>query len=111
MISVYIIYKLKMAKNSLTHLVIAMAVFGLLYYLIQNYDSGSVSYALNNYVPSEKIKTMDFNKFNELPPTLEEDIVSKMSPILKNDYSVLLLSNESSYKPILNPLHDASPIE
>ena len=65
-----------MAKNSFTHLVIAMAVFGLLYYLIQNYDSGSVSYAMSNYIPSEKTKTMDFNKFNELPPTLEEDIVS-----------------------------------
>ena len=56
-------------------------------------------------------KDMDFKKFNELPSTLEEDVVSKMSPIIKDNYmGSLLSSSEGSYKPILNPLHDASPI-
>ena len=100
-----------MANYSLKHLVIVIAAFALLYYLIQAFDSGSVPYAMNNYLPSEITKTMDFNKFNELPTTLEEDVVSQMAPILKNDYSLSLLSSGSSYKPVLNPLHDASTLE
>ena len=35
-----------------------------------------------------------------------------MSPIIKDNYmGSLLSSSEGSYKPILNPLHDASPLD
>ena len=100
-----------MAKYSLKHLVMAIVAIVILYFLVQNYDTSSVSYAMKNYLPSEASKTMDFDKFNEAPATLEEDMVSKMAPIQRNDYPGSLLSSGGSYKPIMNPLHDASPIE
>lgn len=101
-----------MAKYSIKHLVIAIVAIVFLYILVQNYDTSSVSYALKNYIPSEETKAREFKSFNDSPPTLEEDMVSKMSPILKDSYTgALLSSNGDSYKPILNPLHDASPVE
>lgn len=100
-----------MNKHFLKYLVITILVIIGIYYFVQNYDTGSVSYAMKHYLPSETNKTMDFDKFNELPSTLEEDMVAKMAPISKNDYSLSLFSSDSSYKPVMNPLHDASPIE
>ena len=101
-----------MTKYSIKHLVIAIIAIVFLYYLVQNYDTSSVSYALKNYLPSEDNKSAEFQKFNEFPVTLEEDMVSKMSPILQNDYTgALLSSNSDTYKPIMNPLHDASPVD
>lgn len=101
-----------MTKYSIKHLVIAIIAIVFLYYLVQNYDTSSVSYALKNYLPSEDNKSAEFQKFNEFPVTLEEDMVSKMSPILQNNYTgSLLSSNSDTYKPIMNPLHDASPVD
>lgn len=97
-----------MNKQFLKYLVIAIIAIILLYILVQTYDTG---YAMKHYLPSEATKVLDFKKYNEIPSTLEEDMVTKMSPILKNDYSVQLFASDESYKPILNPLHDASPIE
>lgn len=98
-----------MAKYSVKHLVIAIIAIVFLYYFVQKYDTSSISYAMKHYLPSEETKATEFNKFNEFPSTLEEDMVSKMSPILQNDYTGIPSSD--SFKPILNPLHDASPIE
>jgi hypothetical protein len=100
-----------MNKQFLKYLVIAIIAIILLYILVQTYDTNSTGYAMKHYLPSEASKVLDFKKYNEIPSTLEEDMVTKMAPILKNDYSVPLFASDESYKPILNPLHDASPIE
>ena len=40
-----------------------------------------------------------------VPITLEEEIVSKMAPLVENNES-----SELDYKPVLDSLHDAAPI-
>ena len=69
------------------------------------------SFALNNnlakkYVPSEKNKMSQFTAFNQFPYTLEQEVVKKMAPIIRSG-SVM---KKASYNPILENLHDASPI-
>jgi hypothetical protein len=62
--------------------------------------------ALKKYAPSEKKRTSQFTAFNQFPYTLEQEVVSKMAPIMKSGTSL----NPPSYKPILENLHDASKI-
>jgi len=62
--------------------------------------------ALEAYAPSEKKKMSQFTAFNQFPYTLEQEVVSKMSPIVRSGSSL----NSPSYKPLLDNLYDASPI-
>ena len=62
--------------------------------------------ALQKYAPSEEKRTSQFTAFNQFPYTLEQEIVAKMAPIAKNGSSIL----PASYKPLLDNLHDASPL-
>lgn len=103
-----------MLKYSFKYLVISILAIGILFYFVQNYDTNSVSYAMNNYLPSEMTKNTDFSNLNDkLPTTLEEDMVSKMAPIAKDRYggALSLSADASNYKPVLNSLHDAAPID
>ena len=97
--------------------VIAMSVFtqsnpvvGILamvaaYELIKRSNVGTGNHAIRNYLPSDKSKVMDFSRYNDFPVTLEEQVVNKMAPLVKYD-----APPNSNYKPVLNALHDASPI-
>ena len=62
--------------------------------------------ALQKYAPSESKKMSQFSAFNQFPYTLEQEIVSKMSPLVRSGSSL----NAASYKPMLENLYDASPI-
>jgi hypothetical protein len=62
--------------------------------------------ALNNYSPTEEKKTSQFTAFNQFPYTLEQEVVSKMAPIVRSGTSI----TPASYKPLLDNLHDASHI-
>ena len=62
--------------------------------------------ALSSYAPSEKKKMSQFTAFNQFPYTLEQEVVKKMAPIVQGGSSM----NKASYSPILEDLHDASPI-
>ncbi len=62
--------------------------------------------ALQKYAPSEKKKMSQFTAFNQFPYTLEQEVVAKMAPIAKSGISI----NQASYKPLLNNLYDATPI-
>jgi hypothetical protein len=62
--------------------------------------------ALAKYAPSEEKKTSQFTAFNQFPYTLEQEVVKKMAPIVQSG-SVL---TKASYKPKLDELHDASPL-
>jgi hypothetical protein len=75
------------------------------YELIKRSNVGTGDHGVRNYLPSEKSKVMDFSKYNDFPVTLEEQVVSKMAPLVKHD-----APPNSNYKPVLNALHDASPI-
>jgi hypothetical protein len=61
---------------------------------------------LQTYIPSEENKMNQFTAFNQFPYTLEQEVVKKMAPIVQSG-SVL---NSASYKPLLDNLHDASPV-
>jgi hypothetical protein len=98
-------------------IVIAMSVFtqsnpvvGILamvaaYELIKRSNVGTGNHAIRNYLPSDKSKVMDFSRYNDFPVTLEEQVVKRMAPLVKHD-----APPNSNYKPVLNALHDASPI-
>lgn len=62
--------------------------------------------ALQAYAPSEKKKMSQFTAFNQFPYTLEQEVVSKMAPIVHSGISI----TPASYKPLLDNLHDASPL-
>lgn len=62
--------------------------------------------ALKKYAPSEEKKFSQFTAFNQFPYTLEQEVVAKMAPIMKSGLSL----TQASYKPLLDNLYDASPI-
>lgn len=62
--------------------------------------------ALKKYAPSEEKKFSQFTAFNQFPYTLEQEVVAKMAPIMKSGSSL----TQASYKPLLDNLYDASPI-
>ena len=55
---------------------------------------------------AEEIKMKMLEQYNEFPKTLEEEVVSDMAPIIRNDGGV-----QADYKPVLNNLNDAAPID
>ena len=61
---------------------------------------------IQTYIPSEDNKMGQFTAFNQFPYTLEQEVVKKMAPIVQSG-SVL---TKASYRPLLDNLHDASPI-
>ncbi len=62
--------------------------------------------ALKKYAPSEEKKISQFTAFNQFPYTLEQEVVAKMAPIMNSGSSL----TQASYKPLLDNLYDASPI-
>jgi hypothetical protein len=62
--------------------------------------------ALKRFAPSEEKKTSQFTAFNQFPYTLEQEVVKKMAPIIQSGSSL----TTASYKPILENLYDASPV-
>jgi hypothetical protein len=74
--------------------------------LIRRSSSSMYNNLIQTYIPSEESKMNQFTAFNQFPYTLEQEVVKKMAPIVKSG-SVL---NMPGYKPLLDNLHDASPI-
>jgi hypothetical protein len=62
--------------------------------------------ALQKFAPTEEKKSSQFSAFNQFPYTLEQEVVSKMAPIMKSGFSL----SQASYKPLLDNLYDASPL-
>jgi hypothetical protein len=62
--------------------------------------------ALQKYAPSEEKKTSQFSAFNQFPYTLEQEVVKKMAPIVQSGSSL----TPAPYKPLLNNIHDATPL-
>jgi hypothetical protein len=62
--------------------------------------------ALKQYLPTEEHKSSQFSAFNQFPYTLEQEVVKKMAPIVQSGTTLI----KPSYKPVLENLHDASPL-
>jgi hypothetical protein len=74
------------------------------YTMIRRASMQRGTFAIRNYLPSEESKVMDFAKFNDYPYTLEEEEVSRMAPLVRNE-----TSSGSDFKPVLDEIHNASP--
>lgn len=61
---------------------------------------------LKKYGPSQARMDSQFNAMNQFPYTLEQEVVKKMAPI---PYTNSLI-HPVSFTPLLNNLHNASPI-
>lgn len=62
--------------------------------------------ALKKYAPTEANKMSQFSAFNQFPYTLEQEVVSKMAPIVKTGP----IFNKPTFHPMIENLHDASPL-
>lgn len=75
------------------------------YELIQKSRSVTGNLQLKQIQNAEKIKVDMLNNYNDYPVSLEEEVVSKMAPLVHDSSNVNV-----SFKPVLNNLHDASSI-
>jgi hypothetical protein len=64
------------------------------------------NYGINNFMPSEEVKTGQFTAMNQFPYTLEQEMVKRMAPIIPNGTAM----KKPSYKPLLDNLYDAAKI-
>lgn len=72
------------------------------YIFIKRSSIETGTHAIRNNVPSESKKLKDFEKYNEFPRTLEEEVVGKMAPLVGPS------TNENvKYRSVLNYTHNA----
>jgi hypothetical protein len=89
-----------------TNSILAVLALFVAFELIRRSSSEIGMAEIQRYMPSEKKKTSQFTAFNQFPYTLEQEVVNKMAPIMKTGTSI----NPPSYKPLLDNLYDASPL-
>jgi hypothetical protein len=99
---ILIVIYLFMHANPILAVVAALVAFDL---MRRSSDSTGLG-ALQAYAPSEQKKMSQFTAFNQFPYTLEQEVVAKMAPIVRSGSSL----TSASYKPLLDNLHDASPL-
>lgn len=82
-------------------------ILGLLaaYTLIKRSNIKTGGILLQSENKAEDIKMKMLKKFNDFPKTLEEEVVSDMAPIVRNDGS------QGNFKPLLGDLNNAAPID
>ena len=89
-----------------THPILAILALFVAFDLIRRSSMATGIDALKRYAPSEERKSSQFSAFNQFPYTLEQEVVKKMAPIVQSGSSL----SKPSYKPLLENLYDASPI-
>jgi hypothetical protein len=103
---ILIVIYLFMNANPILAVVAALVAFDLLRRSSGNTGSDVGLASLASYAPSEEKKVSQFTAFNQFPYTLEQEVVAKMAPIVRSGTSI----TPASYKPVLDNLHDASPL-
>ena len=99
---ILIVIYLFMHANPILAVVAALVAFDLMRRSSETTGLG----ALQAYAPSEQKKMSQFTAFNQFPYTLEQEVVAKMAPIVRSGSSL----TSASYKPLLNNLYDAAPL-
>jgi hypothetical protein len=89
-----------------THPVLAVLALFVAFDLIRRSSVTTGIDALQRYAPSEEKKMSQFSAFNQFPYTLEQEVVKQMAPIVRSGSTL----SKPSYKPLLDNLYDASPI-
>jgi len=103
---ILIVIFLFMNANPILAVVAALVAFDLMRRSTGNTGLDVGLNSLASYAPSEEKKVSQFTAFNQFPYTLEQEVVAKMAPIVRSGTSI----TPASYKPILDNLHDASPL-
>lgn len=88
------------------HPILAVLAAIAAYFLIKRSSVSSGAYALQHYLPSERVKVMDYAKYNNFPYSLEEEVVAHMAPLVKYDAPMSV-----DYKPVLDAQFDAAPVD
>jgi hypothetical protein len=89
-----------------THLFVGILALMTAFLLIRRSSKATGSLYMSDVGRAEEIKMDILKNFNNFPLTLEEEIVAKMTP-LKKEKGV----SKGNYKPVLEQLHHASPID
>jgi len=89
-----------------SHPLLGVLALFVAFHLISQSSVATGTFALQNYVPTEKKKYTAMTQYNQFPYTLEQEIVKKMAPISSGGVS----KNENKFSPVLDDLHDAAPI-
>jgi len=92
--------------NNVLKGIMLIIAFIFLYNILVNNTYIKGAHGMQNYLPSEQSKIIDFSKYNEFPVTLEEEVVAQMAPIIKHDDAPNM-----NYLPVLDSLHDAAPLD
>lgn len=90
-------------SNPILAVLILFVAFDLIRRSSKTYNNTKVQ----QFIPSETKKSSQLTAFNQFPYTLEQEIVKKMTPLVNNSYPV----NKPTYKPVVNDLYDAAPID
>jgi hypothetical protein len=102
LVIILLVFYLFINANPVLAVLFALVAF----VLMRNSKNTTGLGALKNYAPTEEKKMSQFTAFNQFPYTLEQEVVSKMAPIVRSGTSI----TQASYKPLLDNLHDASHI-
>lgn len=89
-----------------THPVLAVLSLFVAFDLMRRSSAATGIDALKKFAPSEEKKMSQFTAYNQFPYTLEQEVVSKMAPIMKSGHSL----TQSSFKPLVDDTYDASPL-
>jgi len=83
-----------------------LGILGLIvaYEIIKRSSMTTGTAALEIYYPTEEKKWSPFSAHHQFPYTLEQEMVKKMAPIRK------MTNSPATYKPILDELYDAAPV-
>ena len=74
------------------------------YTLINRSEKSTGTYHMKHYLPSLEKKSNHFTAMNQFPVTLEEQMVSKMVPIVSGPPST------SKFRPVMNNVHQAAKL-
>ena len=85
-----------------------IGVLGLItaYQLIQRSKEQAGRKAIAKYLPSQDKMNSSLNAYNQFPPTLEEEVVATMAPIVRNGPM-----GSPSYLPIIDNIGDSAPVD
>lgn len=87
----------------LMHPVLGAVGLVAVYELIRRSEQKTGTYQMRHFMPSQAQKDRHLSAMNQFPITLEEEMVNKMVPIVREGPNV-----PASYKPVMVDLHDAA---
>ena len=88
-----------------TNIVVGALSLVAAYELLRRSRSPTTAGGGSTDVPSEAAKVADFEKYNALPHTLEQEMVQKMAPLVKH-----APAPGAHYQPTLTPQNSAAPL-